>query len=133
MKSLNPDLKVVNGDKVWKERQDVFDLEQVAARQTVHGLLHVLLLLHHVPGDLQPKLLSQLFVILWQVSASFGQVYVHLWTATRSNTRAGIKQHSLIAHRQNPPVKPDPLPPRTAPLFGTPAHTPGGSHAPHTA
>lgn len=74
------DLKVVNGDKVWEEGQDVFDLEQVAAGQTVHGFLHILLLLHHVPGDLQPQLFPQLLIIFRQVCARLGQVYVNLRT-----------------------------------------------------
>lgn len=43
---------MVNGYKVWKEGQDVFDLEQVATGQTVHGFLHIFLLLHHMAGDL---------------------------------------------------------------------------------
>lgn len=72
------DLKVVNGDKIWKERQDVFDLEQVAAGQTVHGFLHILLLLHHMPGDLQPELFPHLLVILRQICAGLGQVHVNL-------------------------------------------------------
>lgn len=43
---------MVNGDKVGEEGQDVFDLEQIAAGQTVHGFLHIFLLLHHMAGDL---------------------------------------------------------------------------------
>lgn len=69
---------MVNGDKVWEEWQDVFDLEQIAAGQTVHGFLHILLLLHHMAGDLQPKLFPQLLVILRQVCTCLGRVYVDL-------------------------------------------------------
>ncbi len=58
---------MVDGDKIWEERQDVFNFEQVAAGQTVHGFLYVFLLLHHMPGNLQPKLFSQLLVIFGQV------------------------------------------------------------------
>lgn len=43
---------MVNGHKVWKEREDVFDFKQVAAGQTVHCLLHIFLLLHHVASNL---------------------------------------------------------------------------------
>ncbi len=71
---------MVNGDKVWEEGQDVFNLKQVAAGQTVHGFLHIFLLLHYMPGNLQPKLFPQLLVILRQVCARLGQVYIHLWT-----------------------------------------------------
>ena len=74
------DLKMVDGDKVWEERQDVFDLEQVAAGQTVHGFLHIFLLLHHMASDLQPKLFPQLLVIFGQVCARLGQVYIYLRT-----------------------------------------------------
>ena len=73
------DLKMVNGDKVWEKWQDVFNLEQVAAGQTVHGFLHIFLLLHHVPRDLQPKLLPQFLVIFRQVRTRLGQVYIYLW------------------------------------------------------
>lgn len=69
---------MVNGDKVWEEWQDVFDLEQIAAGQTVHGFLHIFLLLHHMAGDLQPKLFPQLLVILRQVCTCLGRVYVDL-------------------------------------------------------
>lgn len=58
---------MVNGDKVREEGQNVFNLEQVAAGQTVHGFLHIFFLLHHMPGDLEPKLFPQLLVILRQV------------------------------------------------------------------
>lgn len=57
-------LEMVNGHKVGKEGQDVLDLQQVTAGQAVHGFLHILLLLHHVSGDLQPELLPELLVIL---------------------------------------------------------------------
>lgn len=66
---LNPrsytvtDLKVVDRDKVWEEWKDVFNFEQVATGQTVHGFLHVFLLLHDMPRNLQPKLFPQLLVI----------------------------------------------------------------------
>lgn len=58
---------MVNGDKVWEEGQDVFNLEQVAAGQTVHGFLYIFLLLNNMPGDLQPELFPQLLVIFRQV------------------------------------------------------------------
>ena len=69
---------MIDCDKVREERQDVLDLEQVAAGQAVHGLLDVLLLLHDVTSNLQPQLLPQLLVILWQVRTRLGQVHVHL-------------------------------------------------------
>lgn len=61
---LDTNLEVVDGDKVGEEGQDVFDLKQVATRQTVHGFLHVFLLLHHMTSNFQPKLLPQLLIIL---------------------------------------------------------------------
>lgn len=69
---------MINGNKVWKEGQDVFNLEQVAAGQAVHGFLHIFLLLHHMAGNLQPKLFPQLLVILRKVSTGLGQVYIYL-------------------------------------------------------
>jgi len=69
---LVTDLKVVNGDKVWEKRQDIFNLQQVAAGQTVHGFLYIFLLLHHMSGDLQPKLFPHLLVILRQVGTGLG-------------------------------------------------------------
>lgn len=68
MKSSVTDLKVVDGDKVREEWQDVLNFKQVTAGQTVHCFLHILLLLHHMASDLQPKLFPQLLVIFRQVS-----------------------------------------------------------------
>lgn len=76
---------MVNGDKVWEEWQNVFNLEQVAAGQTVHGFLHVFLLLDHMPGDLQPKLFSQLLIILRQVCTGLGQIHIYLWIINIAN------------------------------------------------
>lgn len=81
---LITDLKVVDGDKVWKERKDVFNFEQVAAGQTVHGFLNIFFLLHHMLGDFQPKLFPQLLIILWEVSAGLGQVHVYLRTIKKT-------------------------------------------------
>lgn len=86
---------MVNGHKVWKEREDVFNFKQVAAGQTVHCLLHVFLLLHHVASDLQPQLLLKLLVILRQVGTRLSQVYIHLWTANTSQVGV-ISQKSLV-------------------------------------
>ena len=69
---------MVNGDKVWKEGQDVLYLQQIAAGQTVHSFLHIFLLLHHMACDLQPQLLPKLLVILWQVGTGLGQIYIYL-------------------------------------------------------
>lgn len=69
---------MVNGDKVWKEGQDILYLQQVAAGQTVHGFLHIFLLLHHMAGNLEPQLLPKLLVILRQVSTGLGQIYIYL-------------------------------------------------------
>ena len=41
-------LKVVDGDKVREEGQDVLDLQQVALVQELHGPADVLLVLNHV-------------------------------------------------------------------------------------
>lgn len=86
---------MVNGHKVWKEREDVFNFEQVAAGETVHCLLHIFLLLHHVASDLQPQLLLKLLVILGQIRASFSQVYIHLWTVNKSRVST-ISQNILF-------------------------------------
>ena len=41
-------LKVVDGDKIWEEGQDVLDLQQVTLVQKLHGSANVLLILHHM-------------------------------------------------------------------------------------
>lgn len=41
-------LKVVDGDKIWEEGQDVLDLQQVALVQKLHGSANVFLILHHM-------------------------------------------------------------------------------------
>ena len=38
-------LEVVDGDEVGEERENVFDLEEVALREEVHGLLDIFVLL----------------------------------------------------------------------------------------
>lgn len=91
---------MVNSHKVWKEREDVFNFKQVAAGQTVHCLLHIFLLLHHMASDLQPQLLLKLLVILRQVGARFSQVYINLWTANTSQVSV-ISQKSLVPGWKN--------------------------------
>lgn len=87
---------MVNGDKVREEWQDVFNLEQVAAGQTVHGFLHIFFLLHHVPGNLQPKFFPQLLVILGQVCTRLGQVYIYLLTVNTIRVNGAFQLLSMI-------------------------------------
>lgn len=131
---------MINGHKVWKEREDVLDFKQVAAGETVHCLLHIFLLLHHVASDLQPQLLLELFVILRQVSARFSQVYINLWTANTSRVSiiTDVQQY-LYAFSADSNlvfdllVKQGQQPLRTAPLSDRPARRPAGIHVLNTA